>query len=206
MIAGRPLYPPTPPFGHPLREGEFRSLRHGSAVARKHLHYDERVWSKKYPEYLKKIDEHGHEIGTHSATHPYMSKLNKEQIISELKSSSEAITSVTGKPVSVFRPPYGDYSDVVIETAKEMGLYSIQWSVDSLDWKNLSGAEIEARVIKGVKNGSIVLFHNQGLHTAEALSSIIRRLKADGFTFERIGDLIYKENYEMLPDGGQVEK
>ncbi len=163
-------------------------------------------WAKAHPDYLKKIAEKGHEIGTHSATHPYMSKLDKSAIIKELTTSREAIESVTGKKVEVFRPPYGDYNDKLIETAEELGLYVIQWDVDSLDWKNLSAKEITNRVLSKVQNGSIVLFHNQGLHTAEALPDIIKRLKEKGYTFVPIGELIYRDNYQMLPDGTQRQQ
>ena len=161
-------------------------------------------WSAKYPEYLKKIADAGHEIGTHSATHPYMSKLDKSAIIKELTTSKEIIEKTTGKKVELFRPPYGDYDDLLIETAKELGLYTIQWSVDSLDWKDLSANEIKNRVVERVKNGSIVLFHNQGLHTHEALSAIIKELKSKGYEFVPIGELIYRENYTMGADGAQI--
>nr|MBO4517725.1 polysaccharide deacetylase family protein [Clostridia bacterium] len=161
-------------------------------------------WSAKYPEYLKKISDAGHEIGTHSATHPYMSKLDKAAIIKELTSSKEIIEKTTGKKVELFRPPYGDYDDLLIDTAAELGLYTIQWSVDSLDWKDLSANEIKNRVIKKVHNGAIVLFHNQGLHTHEALPEIIRELKAQGYEFVPIGELIYKDDYIMGADGAQI--
>ena len=162
-------------------------------------------WTKKYPEMVKKISDFGHEIGTHSATHPYMSKLNQNDIIKELSSSSTAITEITGKKVEVFRPPYGDYDDLLIETAENLGLFTIQWDVDSLDWKNLSANEITSRVVKKVKNGSIVLFHNQGIHTAEALPQIIKELKKRGYVFVPIGELIYRDNYFMAVDGAQVQ-
>ena len=162
-------------------------------------------WTKKYPEYIKKISDFGHEIGTHSSTHPYMSKLSKENIVKELSSSARAIEDITGKKVEVFRPPYGDYNDTLIKTAKELNLYTIQWDVDSLDWKDLSANSISERVISRVKNGSIVLFHNQGKHTAEALPTIITKLKAKGYEFVSVGSLIYKENYKMGPDGSQIQ-
>ncbi|MBE5734693.1 MAG: deacetylase [Clostridiales bacterium] len=161
-------------------------------------------WTTKHPDYVKKIFDAGHELGTHSATHPYMSKLSKSQIERELISSSQAIESITGKKVEVFRPPYGDYDDLLIETANNLGLYTIQWDVDSLDWKDLTKDQIYDRVVKRVKNGSIVLFHNQGLHTAEALGEIIKKLKSDGYTFVSIGELIYRDNYKILPDGSQI--
>ncbi len=162
-------------------------------------------WTEKYPEYVEKINSYGHEIGTHSATHPYMSKLNRDAIVKELTTSCEAIEKITGKKVEVFRPPYGDYDDLLIDTATELGLYTIQWSVDSLDWKNLSADEISSRVLSRVGNGSIVLFHNQGLNTAKALPEIIRELKSRGYVFVPVGELIYRENFRMLSDGTQVQ-
>lgn len=162
-------------------------------------------WTEKYPEYVKKINSYGHEIGTHSATHPYMSKLSREAIVKELTTSCEAIESITRKKVEVFRPPYGDYDDLLIDTATELGLYTIQWSVDSLDWKNLSAEEICSRVLSRVGSGSIVLFHNQGLNTAKALPEIIRELKDRGYVFVPVGELIYRENFRILSDGTQVQ-
>ena len=161
-------------------------------------------WTEKYPEYVKKIHLAGHDIGTHSATHPYMSKLDKQTIIRELTSSSLAIEKITGEKVKVFRPPYGDYDDLLIDLAYELGLYTIQWDVDSLDWKNLSAKEIYNRVVPKVKNGSIVLFHNNGLHTAEALPMIIDALKKDGYEFVKIYDLIYKDNFTIDVTGKQI--
>ncbi len=161
-------------------------------------------WTKKHPDYIKKISDYGHEIGTHSSTHPYMSKLSKSQIEKELTSSSNAIYEITGKKVELFRAPYGDYNDLLINTAKELSLFTIQWSVDSLDWKDLSAKEIYNRVITKVKSGSIVLFHNQGLHTADALRDIIRKLKSEGYEFCTIGELIYRENFTIRSDGTQV--
>ena len=74
-------------------------------------------WAEKYPEYVQKIAAAGHEIGTHSRTHPKMSELTKEQIVSELKTSCEAIEKITGKKTELFRPPFGDYDDLLVETA-----------------------------------------------------------------------------------------
>ena len=160
-------------------------------------------WVEKYPEYVKKIVEAGHEMGTHSRTHSYMSKLSKTDIYDELNTSSKAIENITGKKVTLFRPPYGDYDNLLIETAQNMGLHTIQWDVDSLDWKNLSGTEIALRVINGAKNGSIILCHNNGLHTAESLPLIFSTLKNRGYQFVPISELIYTDDYYIDHTGKQ---
>ena len=161
-------------------------------------------WAEKYPEYVKKIDEAGHEIGTHSSTHSYMSKQNAEEIKLELTESSKAIEDITGKTVELFRPPYCDYDDELLKTASELGYYTIQWDTDSLDWKDLSATDIAMRVINGAKNGSIILMHNNGLHTGEAVPIILETLKNKGYSFVPIGELIYRENY--IIDGTGCQK
>lgn len=160
-------------------------------------------WVEKYPEYVKKIVAAGHEMGTHSRTHPYMSRLSEEKIRAELTDSAAAIASVMGKTVELFRPPYGDYNDLLIETSRSLGLEPIQWDVDSLDWKNLSAQEIARRVIGGVRDGSIILCHNNGLHTAEALPLIFSTLQNKGYEFVPIGELIYRGGYTIDNTGRQ---
>ncbi len=161
-------------------------------------------WTEKYPEFVQKIHESGCEIGTHSSTHSYMSKLNAADIKAELSSSAGAIEKITGEKVDLFRAPYGDYDDELIKTASESGFYTVQWDVDSLDWKDLSASDIAMRVVNGVKNGSIILMHNNGLHTAEAVPIILETLKNRGYTFLPVGELIYRENYVI--DGTGMQK
>lgn len=161
-------------------------------------------WAEKYPNDVKEIVNRGHEMGTHSKTHSYMSKQSEKVIAEELDYSVAAIQSICGQNVTLFRPPYGDYNNRLIDCVYKKGLYPIQWDVDSLDWKNLSATQISMRVISKVKSGSIILCHNNGLHTAESLLLIFADLQAKGYKFVKISELIYKENYKMTADGTQV--
>jgi polysaccharide deacetylase family sporulation protein PdaB len=179
-------------------------LKHLDEAGVRATFFTVQFWTEKYPEYVKKISDAGHEIGTHSSTHSYMSKLSEQEIRTELKNSSEAITKITGKPVELFRPPYGDYDNLLIDTCNAVGVYPIQWDVDSLDWKDLSASDISARIVERTKSGSIILCHNNGLHTAEALPIVIDTLRAKGFEFVPIGELIYKENYTIDAAGKQI--
>lgn len=159
-------------------------------------------WVDKYPEMVAEISARGFEIGTHSATHPQMSKLSQSQCQEELVSSSKKIFEITGKPVTLFRPPFGDYNNQLLTVAKGLGLYTIQWSVDSLDWKGLSAREIAERVQKAT-SGDIILCHNNSDHIVEALPLIFEAIKLKGLQFCPIGELIYKDNYYIDNSGRQ---
>ncbi len=164
-------------------------------------------WVDKYPESVKQLADAGHQIQNHSNGHPYMTKLSKEQMVQELSACNEKIAKITGVTPTLFRPPYGDYSNSVIEAVQSVGMYAIQWDVDSLDWKDTATPEsITKNVLNKAKNGSIVLFHNDADHTPEALPGILEQLQAQGYEFVFINDLIYKENYEIKHDGTQCKK
>ncbi len=162
-----------------------------------------KFWVDKFPDKVKKIIDYGHEIGTHSTTHPNMSKLSTDKIKEELTKSIDAITNLTKTPVNLFRAPFGDYDNEVITVAENLGLYTIQWDVDSLDWKDLSTSEITKRVVSKTKSGSIILCHNNGLNTHKALPYILSNLQQKGYEFVKISELIYKENYYIDNFGRQ---
>ena len=161
-------------------------------------------WVDKYPESVKALSDAGHEVMNHSDTHPHMPQLSAAQMRSEIESCNRKIASVTGKMPMLLRPPYGDYNNTLVETLQSMGMYCIQWDVDSLDWKDLSAPEITQRVTSRVRNGSIVLFHNAAKHTPEALPGILDELiNRQGYTIVPISQLIHPEVYLGDHEGRQ---
>ncbi len=163
-------------------------------------------WIEQNADKVKEIDDAGFDIGTHSNTHPKMSTLSKAKVKQELEVSMNMITEITKKPVKFFRPPFGDYNDSLIETAGELGLKTIQWDVDTLDWKGLSANEIFERVKNNVKNGSIILCHNNSDHILEALPLIIDYLKSEGYQMVKISELVYDTDYYVDNNGLQKQK
>lgn len=162
-------------------------------------------WATTYSEELKTLADSGRvEIGTHSNTHPHMNSLSQSEIELELTTSTDIIQNITGHDIELFRPPYGEYSDTLINTASSLGLYTIQWDVDTLDWQDNSAYDISNRVLNKVQNGSIVLMHNDGKNTLEALPIMISGLKNKGYQFVMIGDMIYKDNYTIDITGKQI--
>ena len=152
-------------------------------------------WVEDYPEMVKAIDEQGIEIGTHSNTHPDFTKLNDDQIKLELTTSIGAIKKITNKEVNLFRVPYGAYNNTILNIASGLNLKTIQWDVDTLDWKGLNGFEICERVMSKVKNGSIILCHNNSENILEGLPLMLERLINAGYEVVSVGDLILHDNY-----------
>jgi polysaccharide deacetylase family sporulation protein PdaB len=162
-------------------------------------------WVEKYPETVKKIVEKGHELGNHSETHPQMSALSKSDCEEELKICHDKVLELTGIEMNLFRPPYGDYNDTVINAATSLGYYSIQWDVDSLDWKDYGAASIITTICENshLGNGSIILMHNGAKYTTEALPKVLEGLESKGYELVLISELIYKDNYEINVEGRQ---
>jgi len=147
-------------------------------------------WVDKYPESVKALHDAGHEVMNHSNTHAHMSQLSREEIIADVNACNDKIEAVTGVRPTLIRPPYGEYDDNVISAIRSIDMEPIQWDVDSLDWKDLSAADITKRVTGKVQAGSIVLFHNAAKHTPEALPGILDALLQEGYTFVPISQLI----------------
>lgn len=90
-------------------------------------------WVDAYPEDVKAIAAAGHDLGNHSESHPEMSKLSKDEIREELMCVHTKVKELTGQNMTLFRPPYGDYNNQVIQTATECGYFTIQWNVDTFE-------------------------------------------------------------------------
>lgn len=147
------------------------------------------IWTQKYPELVKEIVTRGHEIGNHSTSHPQMSKLNETQIAKELNTQADNVLAIAGVRPVLFRPPYGDYNNRVITTARAQGFVPIQWSVDSLDWKNRGAQEIINRATK-VKSGDIVLFHNDSQYILDALPAVLKYYAENGYSVVPISEIL----------------
>ena len=163
-------------------------------------------WVDRYPESVQALHENGNEIMNHSSDHAHFSQLSTEQIVSDLTACNEKIKAITGVEPSLFRCPYGEYDDHVINAVNSIGMTAVQWDVDSLDWKGLSAGEIQSRVLDKVQPGSIVLFHNAAENTPEALPGIIESLLADGYKIVPVSQILLDGEYIIDNSGRQCPK
>ena len=162
------------------------------------------AWVDKYPDSVKALAAAGHEVCNHSNTHPHMPKLSATEMSAQVTECNNKIKSVTGVSPTLFRPPYGDYDNALVNTINGLHMYPIQWDVDSLDWKDPTPKQISDRVLQRVKPGSIVLFHNGAKNTPAALPTVLQTLQAQGYTIVPISQLIYKDNYTIDAAGMQM--
>ena len=165
------------------------------------------IWLEEYPDMAKTIADAGHEIGMHSVSHPHMPELSAAQIQEELQGNYDLIVETTQFKPDLFRFPFGDYDNKSMQIVQQKGFYPVQWSIDSLDWQESKTAEdITNRVILGLHPGAIILCHNNGAHTADAIAEIIPYAIEHGYTFVPVGELIYKGAYSTDHQGMQKIK
>jgi polysaccharide deacetylase family sporulation protein PdaB len=163
-------------------------------------------WIESYPECVKTLVEKGHDLGNHSEHHYDMASLSKAKQQEELMTAHEKVKELTGYEMVLFRPPYGSYNNSLINTAYECGYYPIQWSVDSLDWKDYGVDSIIKTVCehKDLGPGAIILCHNGAKYTAQALDALLTNLEQQGYEIVPISELILRENYHMDVTGKQI--
>lgn len=163
-------------------------------------------WVEKFPDSVKEISKRGHDIGNHSSTHPYMTKLSTTDMNTQIQGCNNKIKALTGKVPTLFRPPYGDYNNDVVKAVKSNNMYCIQWDVDSLDWKDPTPSQITLNVTKKLQNGSIVLLHNGAKNTPEALPMVIEGIKNAGYEIVLIKDLLIQGDYYTDVAGKMCKK
>ncbi|MDR0854737.1 MAG: polysaccharide deacetylase family protein [Christensenellaceae bacterium] len=161
------------------------------------------IWIDAYPDKVKEIAARGHEIQNHSLNHLNMSKLSVTEQIKEIETVNQKIEALTGKKPLYFRPPFGDYDNTLIATVRSLGMQSVQWDIDSLDWKKLSGGQIADRVSKA-RDGSVILCHNNSEHIVEALPLILEGLKNKKLKPVTVSELIAVDNYNIDSSGLQL--
>ena len=147
------------------------------------------IWIDAYPDETRYIAAHGMEIGNHSQHHYNMGNMAAEDIALEIDEVNRKIEALTGSTPTVFRAPFGDYGNALIEALDSRKMRCIQWNVDSLDWKGLSAEVLTTRIVDKTTAGSIILCHNNSQHILEALPAVLDAL-ATRYTFVTVSELI----------------
>ena len=160
-------------------------------------------FAEKYPESVKKIANAGHAVGNHSMRHADPAKQDAPALLEDMRQCQALLSELTGKMPALYRAPSGAYTDEAIEAAESLGLTAVQWSADSIDWRDPSPAVIVQRILKKAAPGGILLFHLGKQNTLQALPEVISSLKAQGYEFCTVDALLLSGDTYVDPDGVQ---
>ncbi len=152
-----------------------------------------------YPEIAKRIVDEGHEIASHSWSHPNLIPMSEANVRDQLERTHQVIKQATGVEPKTFRPPYGNFTQRQRNWANAMYGYKIAlWDVDTLDWKHRNSARVEAVTLAETRAGSIILTHDIHKSTIDAMPATFDALLAKGFKFVTVSELIALDK-PMLP-------
>ncbi|MER2088849.1 MAG: polysaccharide deacetylase family protein [Sporosarcina sp.] len=152
-------------------------------------------WVKNNPDLAMSINFEGHEIGNHAYSHPDLNKRSRADTMDELKKTNDVIEATLGTKPIWFAPPSGSFNQETIHVADELGMKTILWTVDTVDWRKPATSEMVKRVLAGVSNGSMVLMHPTK-PVSEGLVTMINDIKRKGYQLGTVSDLMSEKRID----------
>lgn len=156
---------------------------------------------QRYPDIARRMVAEGHELGNHTWTHPFLSRLGDAAVLRELDRTAEAIFAATGQVPVTLRPPYGAI------TQRQSGMIhdsrnlpTVMWSVDPRDWQRPGPSVVANRIVGGANNGAIILAHDIHGPTVAAMPAALDGLSARGFRFVTMSSLLGWGRWGPAPD------
>ncbi len=152
-------------------------------------------WVKENPKLAMMICEEGHAIGSHAYNHPDLKTLSKSQQLQQLKKTNDIIEAALEVKPKVFAPPSGSFNKQTVEVAHSLGMHTILWTVDTIDWKHPNPNEMLKRVNDKVEAGSMILMHPTK-ETAESLGAMIQDIEDKGYTIGTVNELLSEKRVD----------
>lgn len=150
---------------------------------------------------VREVAEQGHEIGLHTWSHREMHRMSVDEIRLSMKKSVDVIRKTAGVTPTLLRPPYGTVTAGVRNVCREADIRIVNWSVDTEDWRSHNTNMIASRILRGARDGAIVLSHDLYGQTAKAMEIVIPELIARGYQLVTVSEML-----EYRADGGQPGK
>ncbi|MCG3088874.1 polysaccharide deacetylase family protein [Sporosarcina cyprini] len=154
-------------------------------------------WTAKTPDLVKEIYRQGHEIGNHAYSHPDLAKSTSSKTRDELRKTNEIIEKTIGVKPTWFGPPSGSFTNDTIAIARDEGMLTVLWTVDTVDWKQPDSDEMVKRVLSKVENGSMILMHPTK-PTAEGMDRLIKGIKEKGLAIGTVSGLLSEKRIDSV--------
>lgn len=155
---------------------------------------------ERYPDLARRVLEEGHEIGNHTYDHHVLLYYTMDELEKEIKKAEAAIRSATGQTTVYFRPPKAWLTNAEKQKIKDMGYTIVLWSLNSKDWVTFHDKQITSYILRNIRPGDIVLFHDSGgafsteggnrKQTVKTIPRLVRKLKEKGYRFVTISELL----------------
>jgi len=132
-------------------------------------------------ELLARIVQGGFEVGSHSVSHPNLKKASAKKLDQEIDDSLRTLAPEAGRPIGLFRPPFGAFNKVGSAKLAKLGLTDVRWSVDTLDWKAKNADHLRKKVMSMIvkQRGGVVLMHDVKPITAQIIADVLDDLEAE---------------------------
>ncbi|HZG86760.1 polysaccharide deacetylase family protein [Paenibacillus sp.] len=148
------------------------------------------AWLKDHPDVAKAIAAEGHELANHAYWHKTpLSQLSDTAVRKEIENTQKLLEETLGVKATLFAPPSGDYDADTVRVAHELGLRTILWTLDTIDWKEPPPESIVRKVASRIEPGSLILMHPTN-SAAAALGGIIREAKKRGYAIGTVSETI----------------
>lgn len=146
-------------------------------------------WADDHVEILREIYSRGHELGNHGYFHKDHKGLSRNGNLAEIEPTNALIKSVTGAVPTLFAPPSGSWDDTTVAACASIGMKTIMWSRDTIDWRDQNSAVIFTRATKDLKGGELILAHPTEA-TVEALPAILQYIDSSGLSAVTVTELL----------------
>ncbi|MFS0869668.1 polysaccharide deacetylase family protein [Paenibacillus xylanilyticus] len=149
-------------------------------------------WLKKNADLAKEIQKRGHELSNHAYSHPNMSRLSAERARLEISKTEDLLKETLGVENRWFAPPSGDFNQKTVDIASSMGLQTVLWTLDTVDWRKPSSASIVDKIEAKVEAGTLILMHPTA-SSSGALKGMIQSIRAKGLVLGTVSETLSSE-------------
>ncbi|MFD2116779.1 polysaccharide deacetylase family protein [Paenibacillus yanchengensis] len=146
-------------------------------------------WLKKYPEVAKQIQQEGHEISNHAYSHPDMATLSRQNQNIQIEKTEQLLQSILKVNNKWFAPPSGSFNQTTVDVAKQQGLQTILWTLDTVDWKKPPASQIVNKIRSNVDAGTLILMHPTA-SSRDALAQMIEIIEGKGLKIGPVSETL----------------
>jgi probable sporulation protein (polysaccharide deacetylase family) len=160
-------------------------------------------WLKSNIDVAKKIQAEGHELSNHAYSHPDMQKLARAEQASQIVKTQKLLKELLGIDSAWFAPPSGSFNSATVQIAREQGLGTVLWTIDTVDWKKPPAESVIRKIASKLEPGALILMHPTAT-TRDAIGGMIDSALAQGFAIGTVSETLSEDRVAAVVEGADV--